>query len=123
MGGDLVTGQKVSREPKRASQRLFLGKLPLTITASKLRRAFGNAKIKTIQWIIDFDTKGFYGSAFCQMASMEDATKVHALGSIPISQHKRKRKQKVRVAYAPLRENEIWPLESYLEKEYPPIGF
>jgi len=122
-GGDLVTGQKVSREPKRASQRLFLGKLPLSITASKLRRAFGNAKIKTIQWIIDHETKGFYGSAFCQMASMEDATKVHALGSIPISQHKRKRKQKVRVAYAPLRENEIWPLESYLEKEYPPIGF
>ena len=121
-GVDLVTGQRVVREQQRVSQRLFVGKLPLTITASKLRHAFGDAKIEKIQWIVDHETKSFYGSAFCQMASVKDATKAYSFGSIQLSQKKKERKHKARVAYAPIRENEIWPLISNVELEYPPIG-
>ncbi|OEU13933.1 hypothetical protein FRACYDRAFT_188473 [Fragilariopsis cylindrus CCMP1102] len=121
-GVDLVTGQRVVREQQRVSQRLFVGKLPLTITASKLRHAFGDAKIEKIQWIVDHETKSFYGSAFCQMASVKDATKAYSFGSIQLSQKKKERKHKARVAYAPIRGNEIWPLISNVELEYPPIG-
>jgi len=57
-GVDAVTGQKVSSSSGSAkldciSQRVFVGKLPLTITASKLRRSFEvcNCKVKSIHWI------------------------------------------------------------------------
>jgi predicted sulfurtransferase len=119
-GKDLVTGQKVERDTQQISQRLFVGKLPLTMTASKLRQAFGDAKIETIQWIVDHDTHAFYGSAFCQMASMEDAKKAQAF-AIQLSPTK-KTNQKARVAFAPPREDEIWPPASYRETEYPPIA-
>lgn len=122
-GIDVVTGQKVVHRNSTKSQRLFVGKLPLTTTASKLRQAFADAEIETIQWIVDHETKAFYGSAFCQMASMEDAVKAQSLGSIPLSPSKKKQRQKkAQVAFAPLRENERWSLVSYIETEYPPIG-
>ena len=56
-GVDAVTGQKVSSigsaKSDCISQRVFVGKLPLTITASKLRRSFEvcNFKVKSIHWI------------------------------------------------------------------------
>jgi predicted sulfurtransferase len=124
-GIDLVTGQKMVQKNAKKSQRLFVGKLPLTTTASKLREAFGDAKIEKIQWIVDHETKAFYGSAFCQMVSIEDAVKAHSLGSIPLSSYTKKKKRRLkraRVSFAPLRENEIWPLVSYTETEFPPIG-
>uniref|UniRef100_A0A6U9YBI8 Rhodanese domain-containing protein n=1 Tax=Pseudo-nitzschia australis TaxID=44445 RepID=A0A6U9YBI8_9STRA len=126
-GKDLVTGQKVTRKTQQVSQRLFVGKLPLTTTASKLRKAFGevDVEIETIQWIVDRDTKAFYGSVFCQMANIEDAIKAQSLGTIPLFPSKKAKKQKqwkAPVAFAPLRENELWPLASYTETEYPPLG-
>ena len=120
-GQDLVTGQRLVRQSEKESQRLFVGKLPLTITASKLRQAFGDAKIEIIQWIVDHDTHAFYGSAFCQMESVEDAKKAQVLGAIQIPSRKKGR-QTARVAFAPLRDNETWPLASCSEKEYPPMG-
>jgi len=122
-GKDLVTGQKVKHAPHQSSQRLFVGKLPLTMTASKLREAFSKVdlKIETIQWIVDRDTHAFYGSAFCQMISMEDAQKAQALGTIQLST-KKKRKQKACVAFSPVHDNATWPEASYCETEYPPIG-
>lgn len=123
-GKDLVTGQKVIRQAPKISQRLFVGKLPLAITASKLRKAFGNAKIETIQWIVDQETKAFYGSAFCQMASKDDAVQAQQSGFIPLvpPRQKKQKHRKARVAFAPLRKNEIWPSTSFTETEYPPLG-
>lgn len=123
-GKDLVTGQKVTRQAPKISQRLFVGKLPLAITASKLRKAFGNPKIETIQWIVDKETKAFYGSAFCQMASKDDAVQAQQSGFIPLvpPRKKKQKHRKARVAFAPLRENEIWPSTSFTETEYPPLG-
>lgn len=123
-GKDVVTGQKVVSTTSAKSQRLFVGKLPLSTTASKLRNAFGRTKIETIQWIVDHDTNAFYGSAYCQMASLEDAVKMQSLGSVPLvpSKTKKRKHGKARIAFAPLRENERWPLASFAETEYPPIG-
>lgn len=123
-GRDVVTGQKVVQRNSTKSQRLFVGKIPLTTTASKLRQAFGDAKIETIHWIVDHQTKAFYGSAFCQMVSIEDAVKAQSLGSISLSpsKNKKRKRQKPNIAFAPLRQNEIWPSASYVEMEFPPIG-
>lgn len=56
-GLDAVTGQKVDSgtadKSNCISQRVFVGKLPLTITASKLRQSFevSNCKVHSIHWI------------------------------------------------------------------------
>ena len=123
-GKDIVTGLKLVKKNSMVSQRLFVGKLPLTTTASKLRQAFGDANIETVQWIIDHETNAFYGSAFCKMASIDDAVRVESLGSISLqpSKKKKRRLKKARISFAPLRKNEKWPPDSYVETEFPPIG-
>ena len=135
-GGDLVTGQKVTNvqqdeddTSENASQRIFVGKLPLTITATKLRNAFGDSKIETIHWIVDRHTKAFYGSAFCQMKSVEDSVNavqglcvLSSPGKKKAHNNRRRKPKKARIVFAPLRVEEIWPPESYSETEYPPLG-
>jgi len=138
-GTDVVTGQRVdtkgsSNSQNSMSQRLFVGKLPLTMTASKLRRAFEghNCKVQSVHWIVDHNTHAFYGSAFCYMASMEDSQRAQEMGGALRLLHdfrkkgsgkgRKKQQRMARVASAPLREGEVWPPESFCETEYHPIG-
>jgi len=137
-GTDAVTGQRVAigdsnLESHAISRRLFVGKLPLAMTASKLRQAFENinCKVDSVHWIEDHETGAFYGSSFCYMANMEHAQRAQALGSLCLPQEFRKkgngkgRKKQprlARVAFAPIREQEVWPSKSFCETEYPPIG-
>mmetsp|Transcript_33882 Transcript_33882/g.60910 ORF Transcript_33882/g.60910 Transcript_33882/m.60910 type:complete len:558 (-) Transcript_33882:547-2220(-) len=136
-GTDVVTGQKVGVDGTdiSVSQRLFVGKLPLTITASKLRQSFErcNCKVQGVHWIVDQTNHAFYGSAFCHMASLEDAQRAQALCFLRLSQEfskkgngrgKKKQQRMARMAFAPLKEGEVWPPSpgSFCEVEYPPIG-
>jgi len=141
-GTDVVTGQRVaaggstddannSQQHQSVSQRLFVGKLPLTVTASKLRRSFerSDCKLESVHWIVDRSSGAFYGSAYCHMASVEDAQRAQSPGSLALCQEFRKKgkgkKQPRRapVAFAPVREGEAWPpSESFSEMEYPPMG-
>ena len=161
-GRDAVTGQTLEDEDnddtaravkkKRAkagpSRRLFVGKLPLRITASALRDALqraakrsnartrdiiaSNAVVPTIQWIVDPQTRAFYGSAYCDMASIQDAEAVMAsvashggrleVGKSMKSRKKRETIRRARVAFCAPREDETWPCENHRESEYPPIG-
>lgn len=143
--GDFVTGRKLEREPTkketavRPSRRLFVGKLPLRITASALRHALARAagyksasgNVQTIEWILDHQTRSFYGSAFCGMASLKDAEAIvdfcGTAGGLEVgrslrSKRKREKIRRARIAFAPPREGEIWPASDYLETEYPPLG-
>jgi len=137
-GIDAVTGRKVARgmsglDPHAISLRLFVGKLPLTMTASKLRQAFENVncQVESVHWVLDQNTGAFYGSTFCYMANKEDAQRAQALGFLYLPQEfrkkgcgkgRKKQQRSARVAFAPLREQEMWPSESYCETEYPPIA-
>ena len=81
----------------------------------------------------DHKSGAFYGSAFCDMASIEDAKRVKELnGSIRIlnefrkkgaGRGRKKQPRLARLAYAPLKKEAIWPPASFHETEYPPIGF
>jgi len=134
-GTDIVTGQTVAAEATSisSSQRLFVGKLPLAMSASKLRSAFERYQcgVESIHWIVDRDSRAFYGSAFCQMTSIEDAKRAQALGLIPLprtfkkrgmGKGRKKQQRTARVAFAPLRQDEVWPPTPYNECEYPPLG-
>ena len=94
--------------------RLFLARLPLTITKSKLAEALGG-DIKVIQWLTDKKTGGFYGSCIVQMHSPEIAREASAM-SIKFD------KKKVKVSFALSKEGETWPPIGYQDREFPPIG-
>ena len=121
-GKDLVTGKQLVKQSKEPSRRLFVGRLPLTITASALRKAMTGTE--SVHWIVDRDTGAFYGSAFLWMTSLEDAARVvAAAGNSEMQVETRKMFKAIRrVAYAPLREHETWPPVGHCETEYPPLG-
>lgn len=172
-GKDVVTGQTIvedhddtvsdkddksnsSKMRRKAgpSRRLFVGRLPLRITASALRDALQRALAKSksphhhhkdgvndhasepsisVHWIVDRETKAFYGSAHCEMPSLQDAEAVMEavvstndgrleLGKSMKSRKKREKIRSARVAFCPLRDGEIWPPENDHASEYPPLG-
>jgi hypothetical protein len=75
------------------SKRLFVGNLPLLITASEIRRVLSVAQggdggsasasscVTCIKWLTDAVTGAFYGSAFVKMTSLEAAGRVVAAGA------------------------------------------
>ena len=138
-GTDVVTGQKVhshsvTKTSCTISRRVFLSKLPLTITASKLRNSFKvyNCNIESVHWIVDHTSGAFYGSAYVYMATMDDAQRVQELNGYlrllnefrkkGCGRGRKKQPRFTRVAFAPLREKEVWPPLEFDETEYPPIG-
>jgi len=142
-GIDHVTGKplvpaKGTKAVAEPSRRLFVGRLPRTITASALRESLQRAAkskstttVSTIEWIVDHKTQAFYGSACCEMDSVEAAKAVmeavQTRGSLQVGPFLRSRKkhQKVRpsrVNYRPIQDGENWPSENHCESEYPPIG-
>jgi len=131
-----------------SSSRLFVGRLPLVITASRLRQAIlraagggcagdpgAEAEVSTLQWIVDPTSNAFYGSVFCEMASIKEAQQVvdwtttnggldlgDSLSGRKTKKQKNKACRRGRVSFSPLRTGELWPAKDHIEMEYPPIG-
>lgn len=69
-----------------SSRRIFVGRLPLTITATQLRAALDTAsgataqaartQVESIHWKVDQTSGMFYGSAFVVMSSSQAAAAV-----------------------------------------------
>jgi hypothetical protein len=148
---DASGDKKQIKKIKEPSRRIFVGRLPLLVTATTLSLALitaagGNAddevKVEHLQWIVDRDTNAYYGSVFVQMSRLVDAEKIvkgerlviHATeleaqkaarktagGELWGTYKTRKTKAgRVRLAFAPLLEGEIWPPMNSKKTEFPP---
>ncbi|CAJ1959689.1 unnamed protein product [Cylindrotheca closterium] len=103
--------------------RLFLARLPLTISKSKLIEVLvGSAsadKIKRVHWLADKNSGAFYGSCIVEVSSSDIAKQVidkaSENGGIKLD------KKKIRASFASAKEGEIWPPKNYVEKEFPPV--
>jgi RNA recognition motif-containing protein len=116
-------GTNNNKRPKKGSvvsDRLFLSRLPLTATKTKLSDLLGGAEIKVLHWLTDKNTGGFYGSCIVQLASEEDAETVVDRPSLKME------KKKVKVTYYNKTgkddEECCWPPDNLVDQEYPPIG-
>lgn len=133
----LVGGSNSKDCKQHPSRRLFVGRLPLRITASRVRQALalaagGNgAEVTTLQWIVDHKSQAFYGSVFCEMTSVREAEKVVDwitvnggldVGAVMPCRKKQTKACRGRVSFSPLRTGETWPAKDHIEMEYPPIG-
>jgi hypothetical protein len=106
---------------KRAKQgtvckdRLFLARLPLTTTKTKLADVLGG-DIKVIYWLTDKQTGAFYGSCKVQLESEEDAQRVvDNIATLQLD------KKKIKVSFCD-GADDTWPPANYVALEYPPVG-
>jgi hypothetical protein len=99
--------------------RLFLARLPLTVTKSKLEQILGT--IQVIHWLTDSKSGAFYGSCVVQLKSASNAKRIMSQlnnGSITID----KKRAKISFAKRGSPEKDIWPPANYTLREFPPIG-
>ena len=102
------------------SDRLFLGRLPLTVTAAALRSAFGADTVALIHWLADGRSGFFYGSAFAKMTSVSAATAV--LERAGTKAGVAVLGKRIRVAFSqPKPGGAPWPPPGYVELPWPQI--
>jgi predicted sulfurtransferase len=186
-GATTVTPPKApntKRLKRLPSRRLFVGKLPLVITSSKLRTTLLEAlkqeqastglaafpvnpnRIEAVEWIVDRTSGAYYGSAWVNMARLEDAKTLEAKAKYEPSSKSSKSKKssskpskqkqagivmgtathnntknttneydyestskstsskprRIRMEFAPLHGDEVWPPRDHKDMEYPPFG-
>lgn len=98
------------------STRLFLGKLPLLVSASQIQEALGEG-VKLIHWLVDHKSKLFYGSAFVEMESLKLAQQaVDREASIREILGKR-----VLISFSEPKDGQEWPPADHKPTERPVI--
>ena len=107
--------QKVEYDP---CSRLFVGKIPLAIDATRLKNALGGG-VSKIQWLADHKTQLFYGSAFIEMDTVGDATR--SMDRAASKKGVEINGRKLRLAYSPPKEGERWPPKGVKQLERPLI--
>lgn len=119
-GGDEVKKTKVKDLlTMKNPRRLFLSKLPLLISKTKLDEALGCDKVKLVHWLTDRSSGGFYGSCIVELKSESCVIEVlesAKTGSIKIE------KKKIKVAPVRVIDGEVWPPAGHMEREFPPVG-
>lgn len=117
------------------ADRLFLSRLPLTATVSKVSDALlskefprqTNSTGVVVQWLTDQNTGAFYGSCIVQMPSSDSARLAVERGAS--SSGIRLDKKKIRIVFArrKLKANsndhdDVFPPSDYNFREFPPVG-
>jgi predicted sulfurtransferase len=117
-----VAAASKKRKPvAKPSTRLFVGKLPLAVDAAKVKTTIGG-NVSKIQWLMDRETKLFYGSVFVEMATLADATRaVEQANDTDAGMSLNKRR--LRVAYAPPKADEVWPPADFVATDRPQVAF
>lgn len=111
--------------------RLFLSRLPLTVTRSKLASWLG-CTVERVQWLRDPRTGFFYGSCLVQVLDAQAAERVLARSPLQPKLDDKKQRPKVQlatenrndgalVAGAPDGYLPLWPPPGYDDTEYPPV--
>ena len=111
--------QDKKRPKKYYTDRLFLRRLPLTASFTKVKDAMGTGKVTALKWLTDEESGGFYGSCIIQLSSSEDMKQILergvAKGGIRIE------KKKIKVAEVFMKCDEGM-FENFVQKEFPPVG-
>ena len=98
----------ITRKPKPNPERitrLFLKNMcAKQMDESKLIEVFAPARVTHIQWLTDRNTGKFYGSAFIEVKTAEDADSALALDGMVVLG------RKIRVKYQKADEKDIWPI-------------
>lgn len=115
--GAVALAKRLRPHNMEPSTRLFVGKVPLTVTAQAISDAIG-CEIKTLHWITDQDTGFFYGSTWVEVENLRVAAGViDKATTVGIKMGKRR----LRITYSALRSDETWPPAGHQHRDRPPI--
>lgn len=106
-----------TKDDNLCTDRLFLRRLPLTATKTKLQELLGTVAL--VHWLADKNSGAFYGSCIVQLESEQDAkqaVKAAAGSSLTLG------KKNIQVSYCRADFDTAWPPANLQDKEYPPIG-
>jgi len=112
-----ASAKRAKYADKEPSTRLFVGKLPLAVDVKIVGKALG-CKVAVVQWLHDHETGFFYGSAFVEAPTLQEATTAVEKASTAGIKIGNKR---LRVNFAPPREDERWPPKGHKHLERPPV--
>ena len=138
------TKEREDRERKRRrieersyfDDRIFLRRLPLTVTLTKIRQALASGIsggggtssefVRGCQWLVDRDHEAFYGSCILQMSDEQTTKQVIKLSKSPGGIRIDKKKVKVALVFRKddtgnkVSKNVANP--AFGQQEYPPLG-
>jgi hypothetical protein len=102
------------------NDRIFLSRLPLTATFTKVKEALGPEGVVNLKWLTDKSNGGFYGSAIVLLSSPETTQNIIQKASAKSAGIKVDRKKiKVKELFVKDDQDMFHGLE---QKEFPPIG-
>jgi len=125
MVGDSPTPSELnplSKKPKvYYKDRIFLRRVPLTATFTKIKKSLGEEKVRELVWLVDKESGAFYGSCVVLLSSPSDVKQIIdrslSQGGVKVD----KKRIKVSEVFQKDDEDEIFKHSSQ-QKEYPPIG-
>jgi hypothetical protein len=133
-GGDAHDGTRTTATNKGRTtaervpcpNRLFLSRLPLTISKTNLEEWL-KGPIERVQWLTDKDTGAFYGSCIVQLEGRVVESVLKDRSSLgPLRGATKKRQPRVTQAMMVVtvggNENDVWPPADCVQTEFPPLG-
>lgn len=121
VGESSAATEAPAKKPKTFyTDRVFLSRLPLTATFTKVKDALGPDNVVSLKWLSDKSSGGFYGSAIVMLSSPE-VTQDVIKRALSKGQGIRVDRKKIKVAQVFMKvDTEMF--EVLEQKEYPPIG-
>ena len=125
MVGDKPTASKQHPLSKKSKiyykDRIFLRRVPLTATFTKIKMSLGEDTLERLVWLVDNKSGAFYGSCVVLLSSPSDVKQILdrslSQGGIKVD------KKRIKVDEMFQKDNEDDLFEHFAsQKEYPPIG-
>ncbi len=124
---DQAEVSSIKKKPKvYYKDRLFLRRLPLTITASKIKDEIGSDLVKHVHWLKDKENGYFYGSCMLQTSSEQAMNDIlekasYKGGNSASDGCIKMAKKKIKVAPVFMKKDGDLFM-NFAEKEFPPVG-
>lgn len=110
----------LSKKPKKYHKdRLFLKRVPLTASFTKIKEALGSDKVERLKWLTDKDSGGFYGSCIVSITKANDLKLILDRSTSQCGIRIEKKKIKIGKVFEKSNEDTF---KDFVQKEYPPIG-
>ena len=114
--------EAASKKPKAYyPDRVFLSRLPLTATFTKVKDVLDTENVKCVKWLADKSHGGFYGSAIVLLSSSNVAQEVIRRAS-PNDEGIKFEKKKIKAAQVYMKDDDRDLFRGFEQDEYPPIG-
>ena len=118
-----VERHPLAKKPKvYYNDRVFLRRVPLTASFTKIKELLGEDMVKRLVWMIDKESGGFYGSCVVLLSSLTDLKKILDRSTSSGIKMDKKRIKVAEVFRKGADDDEGLLFHNFVQREYPPVG-